>query len=535
MNSTNNKWLFWASFFTLIANGIAFSVRNALLADWGAQFGFTQSELGLITGGGLTGFGITIILLGLIADRVGYGRLMTLAFLLHVSSAVVTFAATPVFNAGGIFGYNARDSAYLCLNVGMWLFALANGTCEAVINPLTATLFPQNKTHWLNLLHAGWPGGLILGAVIVFSFNNLVPEGTSIRWEYKLGTFLVPVLIYGAMMLGRKFPRSETSTSGVSMGTMILTVLSPILLFLFLLHGLIGYVELGTDSWIINITKTVLDNNENKALLAFIWTNILMFTLRFFAGPIVHKISPLGLLFASAVIGAAGLYMLGQDFTNTTWMWLVAVTVYGIGKTFYWPTMLGVISERYPKGGALALGLSGGIGMICAGEIGAPGIGYKQDYFATTHLQQMESGKETYSRYRAVDSKTFPVVSWAVKTATGEDRLPPIAGLDNAKVGVLLDSAEKLNKEQKILKAAGQSNDELDKLTGWWDGAGQPNAASDKPKVEESRLFGGKQALLYTALVPAAMAVGYLLLILIFALGGGYRQVHLDQSSEPSG
>src|SRR5262245_15261450 len=215
----NEKMLFWASFFTLIAAGIGFSIRGAILVDWGKQFGFTQSELGAITGGGLTGFGITIIVLGLIADRVGYGRLMTLAFLLHASSAAITFAATPVFNAGGFMGMSARDSAYMCLNLGMWLFALGNGTCEAVITPLTATLFPQNKTHWLNILHAGWPGGLILGAVIVFGFNNLVPAGTPIRWEYKLGTFLVPVLIYGFMMLGRRFPKSETSTSGVSMGT----------------------------------------------------------------------------------------------------------------------------------------------------------------------------------------------------------------------------------------------------------------------------------------------------------------------------
>src|SRR5437773_2371042 len=94
--------------------------------------------------------------------------------------------------------------------------------------------------------------------------------------------------------------------------------------------------------------------------MAFIWTNVLMFTLRFFAGPIVHKISPVGLLFCSAVVGTLGLWMLGQPFTNSTWAWMVAVTVYGLGKTFYWPTMLGVISERFPRGGALALGFSGG-------------------------------------------------------------------------------------------------------------------------------------------------------------------------------
>src|SRR5262249_53013893 len=149
-----------------------------------------------------------------------------------------------------------------------------------------------------------------------------------------------------------------------------------------LIHAMVGYVELGTDSWIQNITNTVLQN-KTMALVAFIWTNMLMFTLRFFAGPIVHKISPVGLLFISAVFGTAGLLLLGMPITNPAVLWLGAVTIYGLGKTFYWPTMLGVISERYPRGGALALGISGGIGMISAGFLGGPLIGYKQDLAAS--------------------------------------------------------------------------------------------------------------------------------------------------------
>ena len=276
----NEKILFWASFFTLIAAGIGFSVRGAILKDWGQQFGFTQSELGTITGGGLVGFGIAIIFFSFLADRFGYGKLMLTAFLLHSSSAVVTFAATPVFNAYG------KEGAYWCLYIGMWLFALGNGTCEAVINPLTATLFSRNKTHWLNILHAGWPGGLVLGALITLGFNQMA---TPIQWELKLGVFLIPVLLYGVMMFNRPFPHSEAKSSGVSTGTMVVALLSPILLFLFLLHALVGYVELGTDSWITNITERVLVS-QDKALMAFIWTNVLMFTLRFFAGPIVADI-----------------------------------------------------------------------------------------------------------------------------------------------------------------------------------------------------------------------------------------------------
>ncbi|MDY3561815.1 MFS transporter [Gemmata sp. JC673] len=529
----NEKVLFWASFFTLIAAGIGFSVRGFILKDWGNQFGFTQSELGTITGGGLIGFGIAIIFFSFCADQFGYGKLMLVAFLLHASSAIVTFAATPVY---GMYG---KEGAYWCLYIGMWLFALGNGTCEAVINPLTATLFPRNKTHWLNILHAGWPLGLILGAAIGLVFKFSLPD---LRWEFKLGVFLVPVLLYGLMMFGRAFPHSEAKSSGVSMGTMVLSLLSPILLFLFVLHALVGYVELGTDSWIVNITDRVL-KDETKALLAFIWTNALMFTLRFFAGPIVERINPVGLLFVSALLGTAGLFMLGQPFTNEVWLWMAAVSVYGLGKTFYWPTMLGVISERFPKGGALALGISGGLGMISAGLLGGPGIGYKQDYFAVQKLKELSL--PTYERYAAPKASGFPVFS-----SVAPDALPPVAGLDNGKLkvfddwsGVIDESGNRKEGKKTTLesdietvarleaegKPAGKElKESLEGLKKWWDKDGQANYAADKEKLSEARLYGAKQALLYTAVVPAALAAGFLLLILYFMVTGGYKQVHLE-------
>lgn len=536
----SEKMLFWASFLTLIAAGIGFSVRGAILKDWGNQFGFTQAELGTITGGGLIGFGVTIIVLSFFADWIGYGKLMLLAFLLHASSAVVTFLATPVYEMYG------KEGAFICLNVGMWLFSLGNGACEAVINPLTATLFPRNKTHWLNILHAGWPGGLILGALLTLGFNQ-IPGG--IRWEIKLATFVIPVVLYGLMMFGREFPRSEASKSGVNVATMVLTLFAPILLFLFLLHALVGYVELGTDSWITNIGNTVL-KSENLALIAFIWTNLVMFGLRFFAGPIVEKISPLGLLFASALLGTAGLVLFSQPFIDSFVLWFVVSTIYAIGKTFYWPTLLGVISERFPRGGALALGISGGIGMLSAGLLGAPGIGYKQDYFAVQKIQELDqkSDEKTYDRYMAKtpagepDKTGFPIVS-----GLAPDKIPPVAGLDNAKLKVFDDygavkagkaeqttlesdlaTLEKNKSENKPVEPTLEKN--LRGLKEWWDAQGKPNYESDKPKLEETRLYGARQAMLYTAAVPAAMAIGFLLLVLIFKLQGGYKQVHIDGS-----
>jgi MFS family permease len=524
--------LFWASFLTLIAAGMGFSVRTDILADWGQQFGFTQFDLGEITGMGLFGFGVTIIFFSFFADIVGYGKLMVIAFTLHVLAVALTLAAPFAFQQYG------KGGAFNCLYYGALAFSLANGTCEAVINPLTASLFPRNKTHWLNILHAGWPAGLVLGALSDLALNQV---GGGVSWQIKWGIVLAPMVLYGLLMLGRRFPRSEASQSGVKMGTMIATLFFPILLFLFLLHAMVGFVELGTDSWIVDITKTVL-SDKDKALMAFIWTNVLMTTLRFFAGPIVHKISPVGLLFVSAVLGTTGLLLLGMPATDTTWLWLGAVTVYGIGKTFYWPTMLGVISERFPKGGALALGISGGIGMISAGLLGGPGIGYFQDYAAVQEIKD----NPAYPRYESYKTREKPTAQDYYELDAQGNKIPAkkaflaftglfpeVAGLDNTRVGVLLGDpgesngmGKKLATDIKNYTSKGgelPDNPALYNLEKWWKSEGLPNAQPDTPVIEKARLHGGKQALTWTAYVPAAMAVGYLLLVIYFKLRGGYK------------
>lgn len=506
-NSFSDMMLFWASFFTLIAAGMGFAVRGGILGDWGRQFGFTQTELGFITGQGLAAFGVTIIFFSFFSDVLGYGVLMVIAFIFHALSMALTLAAPFAFVHYG------KDGAFWCLYLGAWAFAFGNGTCEAVINPLTATLFPQNRTHWLNILHAGWPGGLVLGALVNLGLNQLPSMGMeTVGWQIRWGIVGAPMLLYGLMMIGRPFPKSEAHASGLSIGSMLLTIFAPILLFLFLIHAMVGYVELGTDSWIQNITETVL-HNETTALIAFIWTNVLMFTLRFFAGPIVHKISPIGLLFGSAVLGTLGLVMLGLPITNSAAMWLVAVTIYGVGKTFYWPTMLGVISERYPRGGALALGISGGIGMISAGFLGGPIIGYQQDYAASTELKSLS--QQSYDRYKTNEPNApLPI-------------LDKIAGLDNAKVGVLKDEGKQLAADL----ALAPTDKNLIALDKWWQEEAKSHAAADKTHVTDARVDGGKKALYWTAIVPAIMAGCYLLLILIFAVSGGYKQVDISHGS----
>ncbi len=248
---------------------------------------------------------------------------------------------------------------------------------------------------------------------------------------------------------------------------------------LLVIFGMLGYVELGTDSWISNITGNILAS-RSQGLLLFVYTSTLMVILRFCAGPIVHKISPLGLLFVGATCGSIGLTLLGHAQSGL--FLVVAASIYGIGKTFLWPTMLAVVSDRFPKGGAITMGAMGCMGTLSAGLLGGPGIGYNQDYMASRDLQ--EKAPAIYEVYKSSGKNKFLF-------------FPEIQGLDGSKVAAIREKPEDLR-------------------------------TPEEKQVHEADLFGGRMALRMTAAVPATMAVLYLLLILYFKARGGYKQVHIE-------
>lgn len=503
--------LLYAGFMAILAAGVGYSVRAGILGQWAEQFGFTMTELGQITGGGLTGFGIVIIITSLFADKVGYGKVMALAFLLHFLSAVITLAAPAAFEAGG------KEAAFQCLFWGMFIFAVGNGLCEAVVNPLTAALFPRNKTHYLNILHAGWPAGLVLGglasafmAAEVNSNGEIVSP--AVDWKIQMSLFLIPVVIYGGLLFRQSFPKSEAASAGVTMTEMLSTLFAPLMLMLLVIHAMVGYVELGTDSWIAKITGAIMGSNA-RGLALFVYTSLLMFVLRFVAGPIVHKISPLGLLFVSAILGAAGLTLLGN--AEAVAACVVAATVYACGKTFLWPTMLAVASERFPRGGAVSIGMLGGVGMLSAGLLGGPAIGFQQDYYASEYLQ--EAAPAAYQRYKADEANSF----------LGYETV----GLNGAKVGVLEDKGQELHRVENLLAEENRADPNHARLLEWWDNVDE-HAEEDKPVVSRAGVYGGQMALKLTAYVPATMAVLYLLLIIGFKMSGGYKAVHLDEQPD---
>lgn len=519
--------LLWAGFMAILAAGVGFGVRGGIVADWGKEFGYNAAQLGAIGGAGLTGFCFGIIIGGIICDRVGYGKLVILAFLTHVISAVVTLSASP----------DQGDMAYQLLYWGTFIFAYANGTLEAVANPLVATLFPKNRTHYLNIVHASWPAGLVLGGAIGWMLGGA--DGWS--WQAQLGLFLVPTVIYGLMFMGQHMPKSEASEQGLSTGEMfkdvgllggavvcfLLTLffsgavglsntvaylisgglllcigaitkfsLGSLLLFvLFVAHALVGAVELGTDSWAQNITGNILTPEQGKIL--FIWTSAIMFFLRFCADFIEKKLklSPVGILLVCSVLAMIGLNLVSgiETFVGA----MLALSVYAIGKTFFWPTMLAVASDRFPRTGAIAISIMGGIGMLSGGLVGSQGLGYAKDRFAGEALEQADAA--IYAEYKAAEPSSFLFF--------GE-----VFGLDGKKLGAV---QEKLGGVRKELAAEGNKDPQaaLDRLT------------ETERTVHAASIKGDRKTLVADSAIPAAMAVIFLLMLLYFRGIGGYRRL----------
>ncbi|MBL9189996.1 MAG: MFS transporter [Opitutaceae bacterium] len=506
----NAKRLLWAGFMAILAAGVGFALRGGIFDNWGAEFGFSATQLGAIGGAGFTGFCFGIILGGVVCDKIGYAPLVVAAFVLHVLSAVVTFMA------GGA-------SAYTMLTLGMFIFAFANGTLEAVANPLVATLFPSNRTHYLNILHASWPLGMIIGVVLGWWLDDHM----KIHWKIQLALYLIPTLIYGLMFMGQHMPKSEASAKGTSFADMfkdvgllgalvvgfllslfiagtfgvsdttariiagVLVIVvgvmtkfsfgSFLLFFLYIAHAMVGAVELGTDGWIQNITGNLFTSEQGKAL--FLWTSAIMFGLRFCAHWIENtlKLSPVGLLLVCSILAVVGLQMASVMQTFT--MALVALGIYAVGKTFFWPTMLAVVSDRFPRSGAVAMSIMGGVGMLSAGLIGGPGLGFGKDKFAAEALQA--SSPAAYAEVKAAEPSKFLGIFEAV----------PIDG--------------------KKLAEAKEAKDKT---------------PTQKAVVEADR-EGDRKTLKFDSYIPATMAVIYLLMLLYFKAIGGYRPVKIEEQN----
>jgi len=336
MSAIQKNKLFVASCLSLLVTSLSFGIRAGILGRLGVEFQLNAQQLGTIAATAFWGFPLAIVIGGMIVDVIGMKKLLIGAFVFHLAGILLTIFAG---------GYWSLFISTLCIGI-------ANGTVEAACNPLVATIHADNKTTKLNHFHLWFPGGIVIGTLIVYLFDKI-----GLGWQIQVGVMIIPTLIYGYLFSKLDFPVTERVASGISSSDMYKALLTPLFIIMIILMFGTAITELFTGQWIDVLLKNVTDN---AILLLTIETGV-MVVGRAFAGPVVHRLSPSGVLLFSATFAALGLYLLGHSEGN---MLFVGALVFGIGVCYFWPTMIGFVSENLPKTGAVGMNFMGGAGMF---------------------------------------------------------------------------------------------------------------------------------------------------------------------------
>ena len=355
----HRKWLFVASCISLLTTSMVFAIRGDISGALSTDFHLSSEQMGLIWGPAFWGFTLAIFACGVLVDMLGMKLMHAISSIGYLVGIGLVLAA-PIPNLAdgeiieSIFAHKGTSMLYW----GFLVMGLSQGVVEGVINPLATTIYPDKKGKMLNILHAWWPGGMIIGGLLAFSMSK-----ADLSWQLKLSMICVPAIIYLVMCLMRKYPQTERVAADVSFGNMVKGTFKPLYILIFALMWLTAAVELGPDQWFPAVMGKLTGMNES-GILFLCYTAGLMFVLRFFFGGVVHKFSPILVLIVCSVLTGIGLFWLGSLAEGSpAIIAFAAATVFGIGKTYFWPTMLGIVSERFPKGGALAMNLVGGAGM----------------------------------------------------------------------------------------------------------------------------------------------------------------------------
>ncbi|QIL37837.1 MFS transporter [Pedobacter sp. HDW13] len=336
MSKIQTTKLFWSSCLALLVTSLSFGIRAGMMNQLGIDFQLSATQLGTITATAFWGFPLAIVIGGFIVDIIGMKRLLVLAFLFHLSGIILTVYA----------------QGYWTLFFSTLLIGIANGLVEAACNPLVATLYPENKTTRLNHFHLWFPGGIVIGTLLVTFFTQI-----GLGWKIQVAMMLIPTLIYGYLFSKLDFPVTERVSSGYSSKDMYKAVVSPLFIFMFICMFGTAITELFTGQWIGLLLKNVTSN----AILLLTLTTGIMVIGRGFAEPVVKKLAPQGVLLLSAIFAATGLYLLSTLTGNAIFF---AAIIFGIGVCYFWPTMIGFVAENIPQSGALGLNLMGGAGMF---------------------------------------------------------------------------------------------------------------------------------------------------------------------------
>lgn len=337
MQAVNKNQLFLASCIALIFTSLTFAFRAALEGVWGTEFNLNKEQVGWVFSPAFWGFTLAMVIGGPLCDVLGMKRLVSFAFVGHIAGAIIY-----------IF---AKDATMLF--IGTLCIGIGNGMVEAACNPLVVSLYPNNKTTMLNRFHVWFPGGNVIGGLLAF----FVLTKLDLDWRFLLVPLFIAVAIYGFLFLKLKFPQTERVTTGVSTREMFSSCLNPLFLIMLACMFLTAATELGTTTWIL----ALLEGSGVSGILVLVFIFGIMALGRSFAGPVVHRLNPNGMLILSALFAGIGLLLLSKFSGYAAFG---AAAIFAVGICFFWPTMLGFVAEYIPKSGALGLSLMGGAGMF---------------------------------------------------------------------------------------------------------------------------------------------------------------------------
>ena len=337
MQAVNKNQLFLASCIALIFTSLTFAFRASLEGVWGTEFNLNKEQVGWVFSPAFWGFTLAMVIGGPLCDVLGMKRLVGFAFIGHIAGAIIYVIA--------------KDATMLF--IGTLCIGIGNGMVEAACNPLVVSLYPNNKTTMLNRFHVWFPGGNVIGGLLAF----FVLTKLDLDWRVLLVPLFIAVAIYGFLFFKLKFPQTERVTSGVTTKEMFSACLNPLFLIMLACMFLTAATELGTTTWIL----ALLEGSGVSGILVLVFIFGIMALGRSFAGPVVHRLNPNGMLIFSALFAGIGLLLLSR---SSGYAAFGAAAVFAIGICFFWPTMLGFVSEYVPKSGALGLSLMGGAGMF---------------------------------------------------------------------------------------------------------------------------------------------------------------------------
>lgn len=374
--------IFILSCLALIVTAMTFAIRAGIVPELGKQFELTNTQIGWVIGMAFWGFPAATVLGGFLYNSFGPKKLLWVAFVCHSTGLILTIIA----------------NGYYGLLFSTFLVGFGNGAVEAACNPLISNMYKENKTTMLNKFHVWFPGGIVIGALVSYALSSM-----GFTWEYQIAIMLFPATIYAFMLVGCEFPSLDVEIDTTSSNAKAL--LSPLFVFFFFVMTITATTELGTQGWISEILAT---SGATPMLILALITGIMAIG-RYFAGPLVHSLNPVGVLVVSALLSTLGLFLLSQ-FTGV--MVYVAAVVFALGVTYFWPTMLGCVAEYLPKTGALGISLVGGAGMAGV-AIFNPIIGAWADEAKQTAISNGISGTElTIASSQAILSNLliFPIL-----------------------------------------------------------------------------------------------------------------------------